>query len=180
MSLFNIKYPKLSYDVDFNVLMFNNLPIKYRRIKIFKYISVIMESINTSYKTFLNDRDIYIKNQNVNGQTIVLEAFLQDYYQNVGIYIQNSGSLAETKYLFTPDETPQEIDEVNLFDEVEFDEQVIESRKTYLFSESEIESGVDFTVFVPFSVLSYTPISQIEGLVDRYKYLSTIYNVIGY
>lgn len=179
MSLFHKKFTNLSYDIDFDIFVFDNLPIKFRKVKIFTYLQVMMSSIKTSYNKFLADRDSILKLQNVNGQTIVLEKYLQTIFQNTGIYIENSGSLAQTKYLFKPEETPQELDETNLYDEAEFDLQP-NDRKTYLSSKSEIESGVDFIVYVPLVLLQFTPISQIEGIINRYKFVGTIYRVEGY
>tara|TARA_R110000765_G_scaffold3205_2_gene10012 strand:+ start:1903 stop:2442 length:540 start_codon:yes stop_codon:yes gene_type:complete len=179
MSLFHKKYPKLSYEVDWELFIFDNLPVKFRQVKIYAYLSTVFNSVNTYYKEFLKQRDGYLKLQNVNGQTMVLEAYLQDYFQDATIYIENSGSFAQSKHLYKPSETPQELEETNLYDEAEFNIQPID-RKTYLFSKSEISSGVDFTVFVPLTILQFTPISQIEGIIERFRFVGTIYKVEGF
>jgi hypothetical protein len=158
MSLFHKKYPNLSYDMDWDLLVFDNLPIKFRQVKIFKYLTVIINSIKTSYDRFITQRADYLRLQNVNGQTIVL---------------------AQSEYLFKPTETPQELDEVNLYDSTEFGTQPIE-RQTFLPSRAEVESGVDFIVYVPLTLLQTIRITQIEAVVEQYKIVGTIYKVEGY
>ena len=179
MSLFHKKFPKLSYEVDWELMIFDNIPVKFREIIIYTYLATIFNSVNTYYTQFLKDRDEYLKLQNVNGQTIVLEAYLQDYFQENSIYIENSSLFAETRYLFKPTETPQVLDEVNLYDQPEFDT-VPSVDKTYLFSKAEVDSGYDFIVYVPFTVLQFTSIAQIEGIIERYRFVGTTYKVEGF
>lgn len=179
MPLFHKKYTNLSYDVDWDIFIFDNLPVKFRQVKIFKYLSVVFNGVKESYNKFIQDREDVLILQNVNGQTIVLEKYLQDLYGDSGIYIENSGSLAQTKYLYKPSETPQELEETNLYDSVEFATQPID-RQTYLSSKSEIETGVDFIVYVPFLTLQNLRVSQIEAVVDKYRFVGTIYKVEGY
>lgn len=138
------------YNVDYNELGNQQLPIKKRKPKWKSILFSILKPLQT-----VNDQMVEFHEETryallFNAQVIYLEHFLNDQYDPIdrGIYIEDTANIDYT-YLHNKIE---EVDPVYVFNDSE-------ETPHFLFSWSEYESEVDYIVKVPVTV-DFNPIEM--------------------
>jgi len=177
----------LDYFIDFSKFLFNLIPSMYRpyfdgsvwkRLKLFKYLQVIFGQIQLNYDSnFLVFRKEQLYLSNVNCQTIVLEKYLRDKYNDCRILIKNNFTQAEVTFLFREEEIQQGIDNY-----VYNPSEVPLTNQIYLFNSSELVPSTDFTVYVPSYIIDTQIATEqfIRALVQQYVYSTITFDVVRY
>lgn len=153
--------------IDLLYLMSILLPIDLRLEVHGTFVEVmknVLQPLYTNFYDYFNQKKYELT---FNGQVILLEHLLNDYYDNVQRRIHIDDSLENSNiYIFNKIEGNEKR---YLFNSLE------NGSKTYLFNKSEIESLKDFTIFIPSSV-AFGEV-QLKKLVDKYKLPGKSYNI---
>ena len=153
--------------IDLLYLMSILLPIDLRLEVHGAFVEVmknVLQPLYTNFYDYFNQKKYELT---FNGQVILLEHLLNDYYDNVQRRIHIDDSLENSNiYIFNKIEGNEKR---YLFNSLE------NGSKTYLFNKSEIESLKDFTIFIPSSV-AFGEV-QLKKLVDKYKLPGKSYNI---
>lgn len=176
------KSPRSNLKYDFNWLLFLNdmLPIIRRKVRIFSYLAVPFKEMQNLYTGFLSTRCSTLFQTAFNGQSIVLERYLNMLFDNIdrGIVIENVISNFQTMYVYKSGETPPVGDESYIYKE---DEVIPPSGdQEYIFRKDQVEFVVDFLVKIPEARYSVLNIGQVEAVVELYKAAGTTFRVISY
>ena len=166
------------YPFNFIIWLNDLLPIIRRRVKIFSWYSVPFLELQNMYAAFLAFRCEMLFQSAANGQTIILERFLNMMFDNIdrGIVIENTLSNFDTLFLYRKGETPSAGDESYIYREGE----TPIGNQEYLFNKSEVELSVDFIVKVPSSIYNIINLGQLAAIVDKYKFVGTKYKIEQY
>lgn len=171
----------IDYDINHNNLLFDNIPIAIRifiydtimKPRYFKYLQVVFDSLKTMWLSFLNYRYDTIQETRITGQTIVLEKWLQIFFNNSDIHIVSATATFNLNFLYRKSEHLDESYIARESGDITVDPQL------YLFTKDESVLQFDFTVEVPLALINTgITIDQIKSQVDKYKYLGTLYNVV--
>ncbi|QEE51030.1 hypothetical protein FUA48_16035 [Flavobacterium alkalisoli] len=128
------------FDVNFLLLLINELPINKRKLKNIRFLSVLLKPIETVYYNWFQLRKENIYKLNHNGQVCYLRKSLNDKFDTVlrRIYITN-GQINETAVIYT--EAEQQDEYIGSETEEDF---------LWLYTEGETgDTGLDFIVYVP-------------------------------
>ncbi len=169
-----------NFRYEFNWLVWLNdmLPIKRRTVSIFSWFAVPFKELQNMYLSFLLLRCELLFQSAANGQTIILERFLNMLFDDIdrGIIIENTLSNFETLYLYRRGEQPSVGDESFLYQKGEFPL----GNQEYLFNKDEVELSVDFIVKVPSAIYGIINLGQLAAIVDKYKFVGTKYKIEQY
>lgn len=165
----------LKYQVDWNLLTVDFLPDRMRKNIIVNFISVINGYIDLKWFEFLNYRYNTLLETSVNGQTIVLQKYLNMIFDPIDqeIVITNTASNFETLYVYNRNEQPSAGDDIYIYRKGETIPP--SGNQEYVFRKSEIELNVDFTVDIPSSKALFLPLNQITAIVNKYNFISTTF-----
>ena len=160
----------ISNVINYRFLIFNLLPVRYRKNKLFSILSVISSQL---YKFWTYNFRSYRLNtlllMRINGQKIILQKYLNDYFQSTGIYIINNFNNINFIFLYKISEN----NPIYLFKQNEILETPV-----YFNRKEETFSTFSFTVYIPSAVIAIYPQYQIEYIVNKYKDASMTYNVV--
>jgi hypothetical protein len=140
----------MNYNLNHDRLIFDNLPNKLRKRKIFCLIRSIFSALVTVYNNFLAFKDQTNFDIKINCQTIILEKYLQVKFSN-----SISSSFVRKK-----------------------NESTSGNSQIYLLKKSEAIINFDFVVKIPLAVINTgITLDQIESVVDQYKKIGTKYDI---
>jgi hypothetical protein len=166
----------VSYELDHDQLLYQLLPKIYRKEKIYKYIRSVYNSLQSYWGIFLKDRTQLLREVRITGQTIILEAWLRDIFDDCSINIINASAIVDIEYIYKLGESGDVDDDVFIFRK---DEIIPLVDNTYIFTRNEVIPEFDFIVEVPNVLInSGVTVREIEAIVDRYKYMGTTYQVV--
>lgn len=173
----NSNRSNLKYSVDWNLLCVDWLPDRMRKNIILNYLSVINNYLDIEWLAFLQYRYNTLLETAVNGQTIVLEKYLNVLFDpsDEQIRIVNTVSNFETLYVYNRNEAPSQGDDIYIYrkgETIPFD-----GNQEYVFRKSEIELNFDFVVEIPNSIAIFLNLSQVDAVVKRYKFAGTTYAI---
>lgn len=175
----------LDYFIDFGQFMFNLIPSMYRpyfdgtiwkRLKLFKYLQVIFGQLQLNYDSnFLVFRKEQLYLSNVNAQTIVLEKYLRDKYNDCGIIIENNFTQADVTYIYKKEEIQLGVENY-IYNPIE----TPLTDQIYLFNSSELVPENDFTVYVPAYIIETGIASEqfLRALIQQYIYIIIKFNIV--
>jgi pectate lyase len=122
---------------------------------------VLLSIVKENYDSFINYRQELIGRLRYNGQIIVLENLLNNYFDNTnrGIVIETNNETLSQLFIFK-----------SIEDKAEFLHQKTEDKPLYIFQDSESFSQTyDFTVIVPDGILNAESESRLKSVTYRYK-----------
>lgn len=167
----------LNYQLDFLLMLNDLLPILRREPKLFAYFSVPFKVMWNSYLGFLQLRCDTLFQTAANGQTIVLEKFLNVLFDPIdqGIIIENIGSKFRSLIIYNEGERPSVGNDTFIYNKSEIIP--IGGTQKYLFKKSEVEVNEDFIVRIPEVIYASLNIGQISAVIDKYKFVGTVYKI---
>lgn len=169
----------LEYIIDFDYVAFANLPTYYRRLINFRILQVIGSSKQTHFdNTFKNDKDILYTQTYVSNSRLSLEAYINDYFNTTGITIVNTQKLLEDVILYRANEIGDISSNQTYLYQIDELLDPEDELNTHLYNKLEVNLDSDFYVNVPSSLLLTTTQKQIEAFVEKYKSVSTIYQIV--
>lgn len=157
------------FNVDFDLLVLDNLPDIKRKMLLFNYVRELVKPIKKLHYNWQQFRNENIYKLNHTGQICYLRSSLNDKFDPVQrrIYI-GEGSFYETTYLYTESEA-QDVDAHTQQ----------EPQTLWLRTDAETaDTGLDFIVWVPEQIIT----TQIHGLrahVDTYRAGGKRYNIFA-
>lgn len=165
----------LKYEVDWFALAVDWLPDRMRKPLILNTLEPIISAIDLRFNYFLNDRTNAIIETAVNGQTMVLEKYLNMIFDptNETIQIINTVSNFETFYAYKRTETPSAGDDIFIYRRGEVIP--LTGTQEYVFKKEEIQLNYDFQVLIPAALAVFLNLQIIGAIVDRYKFSGTTY-----
>lgn len=163
----------MNYNIDVSVLLKRIIKREFRIGKWISYLTSALKPFTDINDTFVaTSSDINYRMQ-FNCQTIYLEHYLNDQYDDVlrAIYIENTGNTNQV-YIFNEEEgqLPPYI-----FNE---DEPEYATEKVYIFNEDEAMTSEDFIVWVP-SYVTYDEVVM-RAQIDQYRLAGKIYSIQTY
>jgi hypothetical protein len=165
----------MNYNLNHDRLIFDNLPNKLRKRKIFCLIRSIFSALVTVYNNFLAFKDQTNFDIKINCQTIILEKYLQVKFSNVDIQILNSSFIFQQNYLYKKNEIGNSISSSFVRKK---NESTSGNSQIYLLKKSEAIINFDFVVKIPLAVINTgITLDQIESVVDQYKKIGTKYDI---
>jgi len=168
------------YEFDWLLALKDLMPILRKDIKTFSYFSVPFRTLWNSYLGFLSLRCETLYLTAANGQTIKLEKLLNDLFDPIdtGILIENIGSNFRSFIIYKDGEQPSIGNDTYIYQRSE----IIPPSGTqkYLYNKSEVEVNEDFTVLIPSAIYPILNIGQIEAVLNKYKFVGTIYKIEQY
>lgn len=181
------EFTGVDYNLNHDKLLFQLLPSVYRNTRIYRYIQSAWQSLkNFHQSTFLPDREVLLTEIRVTGQKMVLEAWLRVFYGNCDINIINQLSELDIMYLYRKGESGDVADDTYIFRHSEIGDATTsgsgfpntEDDQEYILRREEAIPDVDFIVEIPAIVInSGISNSEIEAIIDRYKYMGTTYRI---
>lgn len=196
----------MNYSLNHARLIFDELPKKFRKIRMFQFLVACLSELVNMYNIFLeyiyystqtaNPSAYYsagtsgldftgysnvnnYANVNTTGVTIVLQKFLQLYYHDSTIHIVNTSYVINQVYLYNLN--LEKYSNIYLYRSSEPQAGTNGTSGTYLYSMNEINTNVDFVVYVPSYLFNNNVLlNQIHQLIDKYKIIGTIYSVVQF
>lgn len=171
----------LNYNIDFSFIAFNLLPNYYRHLTNYRICQTVANTNQLFHDNkFLTDRFLLSQKTYVTGQTIVLEAFLNELFDITlrRIEIINTQSLLNQVFLYNKGEAGN-IGNMGtfLYNKDELSDSDV--RNTYLYNKHEVILDVDFTINVPIDLINAgLDINNLKYVVDYYKTVGTIYSIV--
>lgn len=165
----------LSFLLNYNKIVFDLLPKRYRTITVFKFLLSSISSLTRFWNNnFLVYRENSLKEIRINCQTIVLEHYLNYFFNQTDIQIINTSYTIQLTYLYNKNEVGNAVAPVYIYNR----DETPSTSQVYLYTKSEVVVDVDFTVKVPLSLLS-TGVTQqqIRAIVDKYIPLGVVYKI---
>ena len=156
------------YPINYNRLIFGELPASKKRIRFFEWLKVLIEPVKILHNDFLEYRKKVNYKLSHNSQVCYLQEVLNDAFdkQLKRIYIEN-GIFLQALYIYTPEE-----------------ELPVYIGEQYIYTEEElIEGQDDFIVVVPIALKPTSPIAlegflnDMKALVEEYKLASKTYSI---
>lgn len=163
----------VSYELNFNRIIFDVLPLKLKKLRIFQYLLSAFQPLKELSSKFIAYRKDTIYIMNVNGNTMVFERYLRDRYGSESINIVNVASEFQQTYLYRYNERGDITNTKNyLYNKNEI---VLTSDQLYVGTKQESSSAYDFKVQIP-QELILAGVSTIEVLeiANEYKPIGTV------
>ncbi len=171
----------LDYRLDNSFIAFNLLPQYYRHLVNYRMVQTVANGSQLFWDNkFLPERFDFSQQLNITGQTIVLEAYLNEIFDFTErrIEIINAQTLLNPIFIYKNGEEGNVGNLGNFIynkDELtDFDVQ-----NSYLYKKKEVVLDYDFEVKVPNELITLgLDINNLKSIVDKYKTVGTIYNVV--
>jgi hypothetical protein len=168
----------VSYNIDYDRLVWDLLPKRYRQIKLYRYLQCIMYSLRRFwFNNFLVYREKSLREIRINSQTIVLQKWLNYLFGRNDIQIVNISFIAEPVYIYRKGEIGDATnDNTYTFNIAEAGTAGLGDDHVYIYRRTETEVSYDFKVRVPLALFT-TGITeqQIKSIIDRYVALGVTY-----
>jgi hypothetical protein len=168
----------INYTINYEKIVFDLLPKRYRKIKLFKFILTSVYSLYSFWNNnFLVYRENSLREIRINSQTIVLEHYLNFFYNQTEIEILNTSFEISQTFIYKKDE----IGDASNLNSYLYNQATTSglSPQIYLYNRFEVQIEEDFTVRVPQSLLN-TGVTQqqIKSLIDKYTVLGVTYKIV--
>jgi hypothetical protein len=157
-------------------IVFDLLPKRYRKIKLYKYIISSIYSLASFWdKYFLPYRELSLEQIKINSQTIILEHYLNYIFGIDNIQIINTAYSASNLYIYKKDEIG---DASNKNTYIYNKGETNPTSQIYIFKKSEVIADFNFTIKVPQTLLN-TGVTQqqILSIVQKYVVLGVSYQI---
>ncbi len=151
----------VDYDIDFEKMIKQLLPVTLRRDVRIAWLKALLKTVRNLHDTFLAFRSSIMDDIIWNGQTIKLQNILILKF-GAGIYITNNANTLDSFFVGDGADVSAYIGDG--------------TDTSYFIDSSYSVSLYTFTVFVPSSI-TFT-MSEMVGLIDRYKMFGTTYNIV--
>jgi len=167
------------FDVDFNVLVRQLLPVRLRQAKTLAWLKSLIAPVKWIHAQFMANRQSNLYLLGHNGQVCFLQAALNDIFDpdNRRIFISDPLFTDPVYTYLVPEEKPVFL---GLVSEVGVGV-IAAPNPVPLYKTSELYNGggTSFVINVP-SVLSLTPgqLARFTALVDRYKLPARLYEIV--
>ncbi|MFI5196962.1 MAG: hypothetical protein ACHQD8_07715, partial [Chitinophagales bacterium] len=167
------------FDVDYNVLVKQLLPVRLRQSKIFAWLKCLLAPVKWLYNLFKIYRDNNLYMLAHNSEVCYLEAALNDTFDSInrGIYLSD-GVYVDPVYIYlVPELKPVFIDLAS-----EIGTSVIPAPDPVpLYLDEEIYAGIGaYTFIVNVPVAVTFDMARLRALVDLYRLPGKKYNVVAY
>jgi hypothetical protein len=167
----------VSYLIKYERLVFDLLPKRYRKIKLYKYLLTSIYSLYRFWNyIFLPYRESSLREIRINSSTIVLEHWLNYTFNTSNIEIINTSYVIGLTYIYRKGETG---DASNLQTFIYRKGESNPTPQVFIYRKTEFESDVDFTVKIPQTLLDTgVTQNQIIAIIDKYVALGVIYKIV--
>lgn len=185
----------VSYDINYNQLLFDLLPKRYRQIKLFKYLASGFSGLYSFWNSlFLSYRDNTLSEIKINSQSIVLSFYIEQEFDLTGVYIENPVVSDLNTYLYQGGKLiDDEIDPSDLrntylyqggFPETD-ENNSTSGLNTYLYQggyplRDELNNNdYDFYIMIP-TIYSSIPTQPIIAYVNKYIIFGMTFEIVFY
>lgn len=162
------------FNFSINTLMLQLMPRFQRGAKMLAWLQALLHPVTLLYSEFLAFRDESLYDAKITGQVEWLEYMLNQKFLGNGdsrvIYIDDNEKLEGEIYVFNKSELETETYIYNTSETTEDD--------TFVFNTSEGKGGVDFTVWVPTTLVFDA--DYMNSLIVRYKLAGTTFQIKTY
>lgn len=149
------------FELDIDRLIKLVMPIKLIQVRHYAWLRSLLFPLKYVHENFKTYRLEVNKRLRFNGQVIILENILNDYFDNVsrGIVIVTNSDTSSSLYVFQ-----------NFEGNSEHIHQAIEDKPIYIYQSNEIiDAGYDFIVIVPNGILSAENERRIKAITNQWK-----------